>query len=301
MNLGTNHRITSYNVCYTKLLRDFSITIDDDEGFTSKHIEAISTFRYAEAKLEIQHVIWVYPSSPGIRTQLRVKAMPGFNAEILAKEALPKKELQTKTYGHTVSVPSARVDFLPLNFQTKNTRLYWGYYNNPGSRLDASRPMLKEQVVDSYPVFQDEDIEWASGIGVNYGESGICVVKESHKCVNQQGHNTGHFYSGPSGLKVTGWGLTADEIVEDRFRECWATWTVAYDKGNDGMQLAIKRFDRVRFPFFPERDMYIESATWGPANPDGKQFGADENYVLTEIPLLADLGVDIFRIRNNFV
>lgn len=125
------------------------------------------------------------------------------------------------------------------------------------------------------------------------------IVKESHKCVNQQGHNTGSFYAGPKGLFVTGWGLNPNEIVPDRFRECWANWTIVYSGGEDGMQLALKKFDRTRYPVFAERDIMIINDTWGPANPGGGQFAA-EDYLLKEIPLLADLGVDVLRIDDGW-
>lgn len=266
----------------------------DDEGFITKHLEVITQVRYDSARLEVQHVVWLFPDAPGIRVQLRIKALEGFKPD-----GLPEKETTKEYYGHTLSVPSARAEYLPIDFSVKNQRRYWGYYNDPGSRHDQSRDMLKEEVVVGYPIFQDEDINWASGVSVEQGDQGIVVVKESHKCVNQQGHNTGSFYAGPKGLCVTGWGLEPKEIVSDRFRECWANWTIVYSEGNDGMQLALKQFDRTRYPIYPERDMMIINDTWGPANPGGAQF-TKEDYLLKEIPLLADLGVDVLRIDDGW-
>lgn len=265
-----------------------------DDGFISPHLELITRIRYDSARLEVQHVVWIFPDAPGIRTQLRVKALDGFNPK-----GLPEDETMRNYYGHMLSVPSGQTEYLPLDFSIKSERLYWGYYNDPGSRHDQSRDMLKEERVVGYPVFQDEDINWASGVGVDYNGDGVCIVKESHKCVNQQGHNTGSFYIGTKGLSVTGWGLKPNEIVTDRFRECWATWTIVYSGGNDGMQLALKRFDRARYPIFPERDLMIINDTWGPANPGGAQFTKEE-YLLKEIPLLADLGVDVLRIDDGW-
>ena len=111
--------------------------------------------------------------------------------------------------GHWIAVPGARSEYLPLDFTIENSRRYWGYYNNPGSRHDPAREMLEETLVTGYPLFLTEDNNWASGLSVEYnnGNDGICVVKESPKCVNQQAHYTGSFYSGPDGLAVTGWGL----------------------------------------------------------------------------------------------
>ena len=266
----------------------------DDDGFINSHLEVVSQFLYDSARLEIQYVVWVFPGAPGVRTQLRVKALNGF-----IPDSIPKTETTIKYYGHTLSVPSGRSEYLPLDLSRKNQRRYWGYYNNPGSRHDQSRDMLKEEVIVGFPIFQDEDIDWASGVSFEYGNEGVIVVKESHKCVNQQGHNTGSFYTGPSGLKVTGWGLHPQEIVEDRFRECWANWTIVYSHGNDGMQLALKQFDRARYPVFPERDIMIINDTWGPADPFGGQF-AQEEHLLKEIPGLAEIGVDVLRIDDGW-
>ncbi|RHU29236.1 hypothetical protein DXD68_07245 [Parabacteroides sp. TM07-1AC] len=276
------------------VLKDIEAKVSDDDGFINEHLEIVTTFQYDSARLELQHVVWLFPDANGLRTQLRVKALEGFKSE-----GLPEKETSRNYFGHTLSVPSGRVEYLPLDYSVKNQRRYWGYYNNPGSRHDQSRDMLKEEVVVGYPVFQDEDINWASCVSSEYENEGVIVVKESHKCMNQQGHNTGSFYAGPQGLFVTGWGLNPNEIVSDRFRECWANWTIVYSGGEGGMQLALKKFDRTRYPVFAERDIMIINDTWGPANPGGGQFAA-EDYLLKEIPLLADLGVDVLRIDDGW-
>ncbi len=273
-----------------------SVNENDDDGFTNLHLQVITTISYPGSRLILQHVIWAYGNSPGIRTQLRVKAVKGF-----MPEGLPDKEGEKIDCGYKLAVPGARCEYLPLDFRTENQRRYWGYYNNPGGRHDQSRDMLEERVVTGYPLFLTEDNDWASGLSVEYnnGNDGICVVKESPKCVNQQAHNTGSFYSGPYGLAVTGWGLTPEEILTDRFRECWATWTIAWTEGNDGMQLALKQFDRARYPAFPKRDMFILSNTWGPANPGGAQF-TEKDFLMKEIPALAKLGIDVMQIDDGW-
>jgi hypothetical protein len=268
--------------------------VGDDEGFSGKHLEVVTTVRYEKSRLEVQHVVWAFPDAPGLRTQLRVKALPGFDTK-----GLPGGEGTFSAYGATFIRPSARSEYLPLNFAAPNERLYWGYYNDPGNRHDQSQDMLKEQTVKGWPIFQREDIDWASGVAAKYGDSGVMLVKESPKCVNQPGHNTGGFYCRPRGLSATGWGLAPTELVTDRFRECWANWTILYRGGNDGLQLALKQFDQARYPVFPARDMFIQANTWGPANPGGAQF-TDEQFVLKEIPLLADLGVDVLQIDDGW-
>lgn len=270
-----------------------SVKESTDDGFTSIHLEVKTLFYYKTAKLAIEHIIWVYPHATGLRTQLRVKALPGY-----LSKGLPEKENQESSYGLLKYVPSARIENLPIDLSILNQRHYWGYYNNPGGRYDQSKDMLEEKIVRGWPVFQDEDIQWASAMSIEYGNesfSGVCIVKESNKTVNNPGHYSGAFYSGPKGVRVTGWGLKPNEIVSDRFRECWATWTILFDGGNDGLQLALKRFDRQRFPVVPERDIMTICDTWGPANPMGTQF-AKQDYLLKEIPLIADLGISTLRI-----
>jgi len=268
--------------------------VGDDDGFTNKYVEVVTQLRYESLNLEVQHVIWVYPDAPGVRTQLRIKALPGFRSE-----NFPKADTITKYYGSTQPLPGGRADFLPLDFAAKNQRNYWGYFNDPGNRYDQSLDMLKEEVIHGYPLFQMESNNWASGLGVEYAGHGVCIIKESPKTVNQPGQNTGSFYSGSNGLWVTGLGLLPDEITTDRFRECWATWTILYSGGNDEMQLAVKRFDRARYLASAERDLFILGNTWGPGNPLGNQF-TEESFVLKEIPALADLGVDLFQIDDGW-
>jgi len=270
------------------------IAESDDDGFTGRHLEVASTIRYPDAKLDVQHVVWAFPGAPGLRTQLRVRALPGFDPK-----DLPEREEPCVEYEATFLKPSARGEHLPLDFAVPNERLYWGYYNNPGNRHDQSQDMLKEQTVKGWPIFLREDIDWASGVAVKYADAGVVLVKESPKCVNQPAHNTGAFYCRPHGLLSTGWGLTPKEIVPDRFRECWAHWTILCQGGDDGLQLALKQFDAARYPVFPRRDMFILSNTWGPANPLGGQF-TEEEFVLGEIPAVAEIGLDVMQIDEGW-
>ncbi len=278
----------------TGVLLGTECRVADDDGFSNPHLEVISTIRYEEAKLEIQHVVWVFPDAPGLRVQLRAKALPGFDPK-----GKPAGESTYEDCGATFPKPSARAEYLPLDFSIRNQRFYWGYYNNPGNRHDQSQNMLREQTVKGWPIFLREDIDWASGAAVSYDGNGVMLVKESPKAANQPAHYTGAFHANPAGLVSTGWGLTPEEIVSDRFRECWANWSIVYQGGDDGIQQSLKRFDAARYPVFPERDMFILSNTWGPANPMGDQFTSEE-FVMAEIPALAEIGVDVMQIDDGW-
>lgn len=269
-------------------------SIKEDEGFSNKYIEIVSTIRYNMQRIEIQHVVWIYPNAGGVRTQLRVKALAGFDFA-----RLPASDETYVDCGATFLKPGARSEYLPLAFDVPNERLYWGFYNNPGNRHDQSQDMLKEQEVKGWPVFLREDIDWASAVAIKYGNEGVIVVKESPKCVNQPAHNTGSFSIKPWGLSVTGWGVAPSEILNDRFRECWANWVILYRDGNDGIQKAVKQFDAIRYPVFPARDMFILSNTWGPANPGGAQF-TEEEFLMKEIPCLSKVGIDVMQIDDGW-
>ena len=267
-----------------------AVHVSDDDGFVEKHLELVSTIRYEQAGLEVEHVVWAFPDAPGLRTQLRVRALPGYHPE-----GKPAGDSTYRESGATFLKPGARTEYLPLDFSVPNVRLYWGYYNNPGNRRDQSQDMLKEQIVKGWPIFLREDIDWASGVAVKYGDSGVILVKESPKTVNQPCYYTGAFFATLQGLVSTGWGLAPAEVVPDRFRECWANWTILYQGGDDGLQRALKQFEAARYPVFLQRDMFILANTWGPGDPAGWRFAA-EPFVLKEIPALAALGIEVLQI-----
>lgn len=269
----------------------------DDDDFSGKFVETITTVRYPDAKVEIQHVVWAIPGAPGIRTQLRAKALPGYVAKGHADDA------KYNSFGSTQIRPGAQNDHLPLDFSVPNSRRYFGIYNDPGNRLPQDKPMLEEKLIQGWPVFQAEAVTWASGEAVQYdargAEYGVIAVKESPKAVNQPAYLTGAFFSSPTGLSMTGWGLAPQEIVADRFRDCWATWSIVYSGGNDGQQKALKQFDIARYPVDVKRDAIILSNTWGPANPGGMQF-TSEDFVLKEIEAVGKLGIDVMQIDDGW-
>jgi hypothetical protein len=131
--------------------------------------------------------------------------------------------------------------------------------------------------------------------------------------VNQEGVDTGAFVVAERGVEVTGLGLTpahygggfwADNV--DHWRECWATWVVLYSQADadaleTARQLAIKRMDRVRFPFRPERDRLIMANTWGSGGAgEGARSAAAQGNVLRELESAADLGIEIVQIDDGW-
>jgi hypothetical protein len=251
------------------------------DPFTSPHIEVVAEIHYPGSKLILQYVIGTYPNAPGLRTQLRVKAAPGFAAGNVAKQESP------------------RSDYIPVRWECAARRAI-GYYNHTQRRNLRETEILREEIRTG-PLSGPENYNWASILCVEDDGEGFCVVKESHKCVNQQGVNTGDFQCDSRGLVNTGWGPAPQDILTERFRSCWASWAIAYDGGEEGRNLAIKVFDRHRYPVDPDRDIYIMANTWGSgaAKQESLEASREEN-ILRQIESSKDLGIDVQQIDDGW-
>ncbi len=190
---------------------------------------------------------------------------------------------------------SGRVDFLPVN-ATHLTRHYIGYYNDTQNRDKPETPLLKEAVLNK-PINDVERNAWASILIVEDKKDALFVVKESHKCVNQYGHDTGDFTVSTDGIANTGTSMMPDEILPDRYRTAWASWVIAGKNDEDERELALKRFDRFRYPVDPNRDIYIQANTWGSGSSKN---GSREENVLKEIEVQAKLGIDVQQIDDGW-
>lgn len=270
----------------------------NDEKFTEDHLLLTALFRY-ECGLDIKYLVRVYPEASGVWTALEVKSNKGFSSK-----DVPVDISTYKSYGSNQPLKIARNEFIPVDFSQPNKRRYWGIYNNPGNRVNT-QDMVKERIVKGYPIFQDEQNTWANGLVVESGNDGLIVVKESNKTVNKYGHQTGSFFCTPSGIEVTGWGLKPDEISSE-FKRTWASWTILYTGGEDEMELALKQFDRVRYPVNIETDAHILIDTWGSDWQNEKYdkiYGRENSefsVIEKEIKSASDLGIDIVRIDDGW-
>ncbi len=267
------------NSSEAKLIK-LSAEKSDDNGFTSEHIEVIAEIKYPKSKLLLQYIIWAYPDSPGIRTQIRVKALDGFKAGQISNIA-------------------GCIDFIPVLPENLKRRAI-GYYNHTQLRNYHETEILREEVFEK-PLSGKEIFDWANIIAVENKNGGLCLVKESHKCVNQTGINTGAFELDKSGLRSTGWAISPQDFSTNKFNWCWASWCILYNGGNDERQLSIKKFDRFRYPIKKDRDIYIMANTWGStSNSVDAINAAGEKNVLEEIKSQADLGIDVQQIDDGW-
>jgi len=270
----------------------------NDEKFTSNHLLITTHMRY-DFGLEVKHLIRVYPNSSGIWTALEVKSLDSFSSE-----GIPEDLGTTKYYGSTQPVKIARSEYVPVDFSQPNQRRYWGIYNDPGNRVNT-KDMVKEEVKQGYPLFRDEHNSWANGLSIESQGEGLMLIKESNKTVNKYGHQTGSIYCTPQGVEVTGWGLKPQEITSE-FRQTWPTWSILFSGDEDQMELALKQFDRVRYPVNLERDMHILTDTWGSDFQNGEyntyygRVNSEFSVIEKEIKSASELGIDIVRIDDGW-
>ncbi len=258
---------------------------DDDGGFTSPHLSVMVELVYPGPAARLRYVIRAWPDVPGLRTRLWLS--PGVSADVLRLGAT----------GPAERLPIALAD------------AEWhaaGYYNHTQARNRPETDLLQRWRQEG-PHAGGETIDWASlGWAVRDGAA-VGLVKESHKCPNQPGCDTGAFaFDLDAGLTSTGWGLAGGALDPRAFHPAWAHWTVCA-AGADvdyAFQRAVKTVDRTRFDFDPGRDVYIISNTWGSGGNQprgrGSRDAAAEANVLAEIDAAADLGIDVVQIDDGW-
>jgi hypothetical protein len=255
----------------------------NDQGFTSDHLKVVATFEYEADNLLLQYVIWAYPESEGLRTQCRVK---------LIRESPANTSHDTEGEGVT--------DSLPINLQNRRMDSI-AYYAGTQNRNTKEQEILRHEIQADCP--QKGQVDWASIVAVRGKLSGVVMLKESHKCANtpEMGANTGRFTWDSQGLRNTGTGWHVNDLSADRYRDCWATWMALYKGGDDEMALALKVYDRLRYPVDPARDIYVLANTWGTGEGmRASRIQAREDNILAEIDSQADLGIDIQQIDDGW-
>ncbi|MBI1335924.1 MAG: hypothetical protein GC164_03065 [Phycisphaera sp.] len=267
-------------------LTSLTASVEDDEGFTSKHLCVRAEFDYPTAGYAIRLTLWAYPLAPGLRTLLSAR-----------KTRQSKDEIKANIQG---GPRNARAERIPID-KPRCTRRWIGYYNATQQRNDTHLDILKQSVT-AYPLNGREWCDWASAACVEDEHGGIALVKESHKCVNQPGHVTGGFVCDEhDGLSSDGWGMRDNEISTDRYTDGWATWSLLWSGGDFERTLAFKAFDRLRYPIDPKRDIYIQANTWGSTDngSDARRAGCEQS-VLREIERCAEMGIDSLQIDDGW-
>ena len=256
----------------TAELVSLTAEVSTDQGFTSEHLELVAEFEYRKAGLGLQYIVWAYPGSPGLRTQIRLRTLAGYKRPKALDDVQP------------------RAEYLPLDTAQAQTTAA-GYFNDTQNRNNAELELLKERTSQG-----NSSYLWANLVQLQFAQNGLILVQESHKSVNQPGVATGEFHVWPEGVAVSGLGLTPQDL-NSQYQPLWAHWLIAYEGGAGAGQLALKQFDRQRYPLDPERDIYTMANTWGSGNSrEASTYAAREENVLAEIASQAELGIDVQQV-----
>lgn len=258
-----------------------SVTADisTDDNFTSEHIRLVAETDYAmpekyypESGLRLRFEIWAYPDAPGFRTQISLKGNGAWFAPGIAC---------SNDY---------LIDYMPVS-TTNLTRQKVGFYNDHDGRNSDTLDFVENSIFTK-PVSETEKHDEASILFLHNETEGFGLVKESHLVVNKPGINTGFFECSKTGVESSGWGLALANISRDYFSPCWAGWRICWEGGEDEKQLALKMFDRLRYPIKKE-DIVLVTNVWGAGQGIA---GAKEENIIKEIKSCADLGIDVVQI-----
>lgn len=245
------------------------LTEDDDEGFALPHLRAELRFAYPAAGVELRFTAWALPDAPGVRTVLALRSVAGFRVPEATAPALAERL--------GIVAPSLRAV---------------GYFNDTQNRNTPETPIIRDE-----PLPAPATCDWASIAAV----PGCALVKESHRCANQPGHDGGAFVLDAAGLASSGWGLLPGEITPE-FRSAWAHWSLAFpDDGPEALPAALRRFIALRYPHDPVRDAYAMCNTWGSTacGRDARDAAREDN-VLRELEIAAAIGLDAVQIDDGW-
>lgn len=250
----------------------------NDDHFTSDHLCVTAVLKYPEDHLLLKYTIWAYPDAPGFRTQIHLKAMPGFDRSLC-------------------NLGPRIVESIQLNQEISHKEAF-GLMQ--GIKSDGNDSISREENI----LPSQKNCHWANGVSLATNDSSICCIKESNKHTRIERNadvDTGGFIFRKDKTSVTGVGLYPKDICHDSYRSCWATWTIFSSEDPLENQLNRLRFDRLRYPINPNRDIYIMANTWGSEDerPSCLHAAREEN-VLRELESVSDLGIDVLQIDDGW-
>lgn len=259
-------------------LISLSARVSDDEKFTDTHICVEAEFEYPEKHLMVKYIVWAYPDADGLRTQLQLKALEGFDAE---------KEMFDLDITETIAFKE----------RPDNTAAF-GYMQ--GIKTNMNVDILAEKELEA----ETKVVDWASGLMLSGKTDGIVLIKESNKSTSlkkEQDVATGNFLINDNQVLITGAGMFPENLRKDKYLSAWANWTILYSGNLDDANITLKKFDRRRFPVHPDRDIFMMANTWGTEDKRPPcLYAAREENVLKELESVAELGIDILQIDDGW-
>lgn len=267
------------------IVKNITAKVDDDEGFTNKHLAVTVHFDYPATGSEVKMLVWLYNKSTGIRTQLLVKGPSGKPQEdvgILQRLPISPKGFESKLISYTK--------------------------HNPG-RMDTinqvMKPFMMEDIITA-PYDKPRVFDKRLLLQLNDKEGSLVVVKEAPVIRNlwwdhSVCYHSGAFILSKEEISITGVGIAKSDLKKEKFQPAYATWFVLGGPGDAELQYALKSFDRQRFPMVVERDLLTFANNWGSTDNtrDGK-ISSMEPSILEEIDACAETGIEAQQIDDGW-
>lgn len=262
------------------------------------HISCRFRFLYPDPGFYIDFEVRVWPESPGIWTRISLAPEKPFDP-VKDADILPTFLGWSYSEQIAADLKSASINAT-------------GLYSDTQHRNFDHLPLLRSEPVAVPGEKQFKTVDWANLLSLQVNDEGLTLVKESPKCVNTPHVDTGEFVIEPNAVSVTGLGISDVSYASSTFwsfsdgLSCWANWIILHEGKESFRQLAIKRFDRARFPFRVERDGMVMANTWGSGGAfvvqgrEGAPAATSEARLLSEIESCADLGIDLLQIDHGW-
>lgn len=196
-------------------------------------------------------------------------------------------------------IDNLQTDHISLENLAAYKRIFMGYEMDTQFRPTVEFDFYKEAIQMGENGINGLN-KWANILCVEKEGTGIMLVKESHKTAVEPGYFTGGFECRENGVALSGWGMAVNEITSE-YQECWANWLITYQGEKNERTLALKIFDRQRFPAKLPGHQSINACTWGGGTDSrsNRDLG-QEKYVLAELESLADLGIECLGIDDGW-
>ena len=126
---------------------------------------------------------------------------------------------------------------------------------------------------------------------------GFYFLKEAPCSSVQLAYGGSDFIAQYGKFKVTGIGLSADDVSPDKWTKAYSCVVGVYGEGEMAALTSLRKYQKNTCRYMPERDEMVMMNTWGDRSQDTK---VNEAFCLSELQRAARLGVSHFQIDDGW-
>jgi hypothetical protein len=126
---------------------------------------------------------------------------------------------------------------------------------------------------------------------------GFYFLKEAPCSSVQLAYGGSDFVAQYGKIKVTGIGLSADDVSPDKWTKAYSCVVGVYGDGELAALTSLRKYQKNTRRHMPERDEMVMMNTWGDRSQDTK---VNETFCLSELEKAARLGVSHFQIDDGW-